>query len=76
VSIASAIKARVLLMPQQKDQNFPTEQTNAMRNALKDAKNSPQVQLLGQEFGGQHSTGTRANGYKQILSFIDKQIGH
>ncbi len=75
VSLAGSIKARVLLMPQQKDQNFPTEQTTSMRNALKDAGNSPQVQLLGQEFGGQHSTGTRGNGYKSILNFIEKQVG-
>lgn len=75
VSLADSIKAEVLLMPQQKDQNFPTEQTSSMRTALKDAKNAPQVQLLGQEYGGQHSTSTRANGYKSILKFIDKQVG-
>lgn len=34
-----------------------------------------QVQLLGQAFGGQHSTGMRGNGYNSIPGFIEKHIG-
>jgi hypothetical protein len=62
-------------MPQQNDQRFPPEQTNRMRAALRDAGNTPQVTLLGQEFGGQHSTDTRSNGYATILKFLEQQIG-
>jgi dienelactone hydrolase len=76
VSLARAIKAKVLLMPQQKGQNFPAEQTTLMRNALRDAGKTPQVILQGQEMAGQHSTNTRSNGYAAMLKFLEQNIGH
>jgi len=76
VNFAASIKAKVFLVPQQNDEYFPAEQSNHMRSALRSAGNAPQVQMIGTEYGGQHSPQTRANGYAAILKFLDQQIGH
>ena len=76
VSLASAIKASVMLIPQEKDEHFQPDQTNRMRTALKDAGNTAQFQMIGQELNGQHTQVTRANAYDVIFKFLEKQIGN
>ncbi len=49
MNFAASIKAKVLLLPQERDEYFPPEQSNSMRNALKSAGNAPQLQMLGAE---------------------------
>jgi dipeptidyl aminopeptidase/acylaminoacyl peptidase len=75
VSVAGSIKARVLLMPQQKDEYVPIEQSNRMRDALKEAGNSAQWEILGQQLDGHHTPETRAGAYVRILGFLEKRIG-
>jgi dipeptidyl aminopeptidase/acylaminoacyl peptidase len=75
VARAAAIKARVLLMPQDRDQYAPMEQSMLMRNALKDAGNAAQWEILGQQGDGQHTPETRAGAYTRILKFLEERIG-
>jgi dipeptidyl aminopeptidase/acylaminoacyl peptidase len=75
INMVAKIKAQVLLVPQQNDEYFAPEQSISMRNALKDAGNPAQYQIIGQEYDGLHSRETRANGYDLIFKFLNKQIG-
>ena len=75
-NLAASIKASVLLIPQEKDEFFPPEQTSRMRVALKDAGNTAQFQMIGQEFNGMHTQVTRANAYDVIFKFLEKQLGN
>lgn len=75
VNLAASIKTRVLLVPQQKDEVAPAEQSNRMRNALRDAGNTAQSQMIGQEYDGLHIPATRANGYDLIFRFLEQRIG-
>ena len=75
VNHAAAIKASVLLMPQERDELVPAEQSAGMRNALREAGNSPRWELLGQEYNGQHTPESRARGYNRILRFLEEHIG-
>lgn len=76
VNHAAAIKARVLLMPQERDEFVPVEQSARMRNALREAGNAPRWEILGQEYNGQHTPESRARGYNRILRFIGEHIGN
>jgi dienelactone hydrolase len=76
ISFAGLIKAKVMMMPQERDDYFPPEQSNRMRNAFRDAGITVQYEMIGQEYDGLHSPATRANGYTRILRFLDQQIGH
>lgn len=73
--LVDRIKAQVLLVPQQNAEYFSPEQSIRMRNALKEAGNTAQYQIIGQEYDGLHSRETRANGYDLIFRFLRKQIG-
>lgn len=75
VNRAGLVKAKVLLMPQEKDELVPGEQSLRMRTALKDAGNAAQWEVLGQEYDGQHTPETRAGGYLRILRFLEQRIG-
>lgn len=74
-SHAAAIKAKVLLMPQDRDEYVPIEQSNRMRNALKDAGNAAQWEMLGTQSLGHHTPETRAGVYTRILKFLEQRIG-
>src|SRR5690606_1800346 len=52
VSHAQAIKANVLLMPQDRDEYVPTDQSTRMRSALREAGRAPQWEMLGQDYNG------------------------
>jgi dipeptidyl aminopeptidase/acylaminoacyl peptidase len=75
VSKAAAIKAKVLLMPQDRDQYVPIEQSMLMRNALKDAGIAAQWEIIGQQGDGQHTPETRVGAYTRILKFLEEHIG-
>lgn len=75
VSMASAIQAKVLLMPQDRDEFFPVEQSQRMRAALRSAGNAAQWEMLGQQHDGHHVPETRAASYGRILRFLEQQIG-
>lgn len=75
VIAAAAIKAKVLLMPQEKDEYVPVEQSNRMRAALKDAGNAATWEMLGQQNDGHHTPETRAASYQRILKYLDQRIG-
>lgn len=75
VNNASSIKAKVLLMPQERDEFAPIEQSNRMRAALKDAGNAAQWEMLGQQYNGHHSPESRAGVYVRILRFLENRIG-
>jgi dienelactone hydrolase len=71
INHAGAIKAKVLLMPQDRDEYFPAEQSNRMRIALKDAGNAAQLEQIGQQYTAE----LRATSYVRILRFLEQRIG-
>lgn len=75
VSLASAVKAKVLLMPHERDEYVPNEQSIQMRNALREAGNAAQWEILGQQYDGIHTPSTRSGGYVRILRFLEGRIG-
>src|SRR5690606_25098362 len=75
VSHAQAIKANVLLMPQDRDEYVPIDQSTRMRSALREAGRAPQWEMLGQDYNGQHTPESRARAYVRILRFIEGRIG-
>jgi dienelactone hydrolase len=75
VSRAAAIKARVLLMPQDRDEYVPNEQSTLMRTALKDAGTTAQWEILGQQGDGLHTPETLVGAYTRILKFLEDRIG-
>jgi dipeptidyl aminopeptidase/acylaminoacyl peptidase len=75
VSQAKAIKARVLLMPQDRDEFVPVEQSARMRDALRAAGNAATWEMLGQQYNGQHTPESRARGYTRIMRFFESHIG-
>lgn len=75
ITRAGELKPAILLMPQQKDEYIPTEQSNRMRSALRAAKITVQWEMIGQEYDGYHAPATRAGAYTRILRFLEKQIG-
>jgi dipeptidyl aminopeptidase/acylaminoacyl peptidase len=75
VDNAGLIKAKVLLMPQEKDEYVPFDQSNRMRSAFKDAGITVQWEPLGQQLDGHHTPETRAIGYSRILRFVEQNIG-
>jgi dipeptidyl aminopeptidase/acylaminoacyl peptidase len=76
VNLAGSIKARVLLIGQSHDLQFPPEQSSRMHAALQSAGNRPQWLSIGQPYDGQHSPETRARAYESMLEFLDEHIGH
>ena len=75
VNLAPFIKSNVYLLPQEKDEYFPMEQSMRMRAALKDAGNNAQWEPLGVERDGYHSSTTRAYAYEKIFRFLEQNIG-
>jgi dienelactone hydrolase len=73
---ARAIKAKVLLMPQDRDEFVPIEQSAAMRDALRTAGNAATWEMLGQQYNGQHTPESRARGYTRIIRFFERHIGN
>jgi dipeptidyl aminopeptidase/acylaminoacyl peptidase len=76
VSHAAAIKARVLLVQQLLDERAPPNQLDAMAKALRAAGNRPRVITIGGDAQGYMEPGSRTAAYKQIVDFLDDQIGH
>lgn len=74
VNLAASIKARVYLLPQNKDEYFPADQSLSMRTALKDAGNTAQMETINGDYG-YPSTADRAATYTKILRFLDQSIG-
>ncbi len=74
VNLAASIKAKVYLLPQNKDEYFPVDQSISMRVALKDAGNAAQWDLINGEYG-YPTTADRAATYTKILRFLEQSIG-
>lgn len=75
VSHAAAIKAKVLLIQQQRDEQVPNEQFVRMRKALADAGNRPNAEIIGQSGDGYFTTQDRAAVYARVLRFVEQSIG-
>jgi dipeptidyl aminopeptidase/acylaminoacyl peptidase len=76
VNNAAPIKAKVLLLHQKNDDEFPIEQASAMRAALKKAGNAPQWEQLALDGGsGYFTPPDRSDLYHTVLRFLNKQIG-
>jgi len=76
VNNAGTIKAKVLLLHQKNDDAFPIEQASAMRTALKAAGNAPQWEQLGLDGMQYFAPPNRADLYRTMLRFLNKQIGN
>jgi acylaminoacyl-peptidase len=73
---AKAIKAKVFLLHGTEDWRAPIAHAERLRSALQEAGNPPEWQVESGEghgfFGAEH----RADAYKKILDFFDRNIGH
>jgi dienelactone hydrolase len=75
VNNARAIKARVLLIHEVNDEQIPRNQSSGMRSALRSAGNTPEWELIGQEYGGQFWPQNRAVVYTRMFRFLDQRFG-
>jgi dipeptidyl aminopeptidase/acylaminoacyl peptidase len=72
---AKSLKATVLLMHQRNEPDFPIEASSSLRKALQSAGNTPQWKVIGPDYIGFLVPSARAAAYRQILSFLDQQVG-
>ena len=75
IAHADEIKAATLLLYQPNDDTVPSEQSSAMRRALKAAGNTPKLETIGAGYSAYFTPQNRAAVYTQILRFLNKQTG-
>ena len=75
VTLATKIKAPVLLVHGGKDKRAPLEQAEKMREALTKAGNAPEWLLAPNEGHGFYDTANRTAFYEKLQAFLAKNIG-